>query len=263
MKANGEMTPAGMHQQTSFDSGRLSHAYIAPGSLADSLAMSAVCSGAGKRPCMNCAHCDKSSRGIHPDITVISKPESKREILVAQIRELNKDAIIVPNEADKKVYIVNDADLMNNEAQNAFLRLLEEPPLHAVFILRTYAPAALLETVRSRCVDIRAGTPEELPDADATDAANDFFSALRDGNSSIIKLMFRLEKLDKEQFARFLTAARMQAAAELRAASQDRGDETRVTLSLAEHALCKACEFLDLNVGTGHISGMICAAIMK
>ena len=243
------------------DSDRLSHAYIAAGGTADKLAMAAVCSGRGKRPCMACAHCKKSSRGVHPDIINIVKPKDRREIVVDQIRQLKKDVIIVPNEADKKAYIINDAHLMNISAQNAFLRILEEPPRHAVFILKTDNPVELLPTVRSRCVTLKALADETLPDASAMDMASEFFSAVRFGNPAIAAFMFRLEKLDREQFNAFLTAARENAASLLRTAAL--GDALpREVLLRAEQAFVRATEFLDLNVSTGHVSGMLCANLI-
>ena len=255
------MNASDNHPYQGIDSNRLSHAYIAAGSAADELAMAAVCSGRGKRPCMACAHCKKSSRGIHPDIINIEKPKDRREIVVDQIRQLKKDVIVVPNEAEKKVYIINDAHLMNISAQNAFLRILEEPPAHAVFILKTDNLVELLPTVRSRCVALKSTIDEGSSDASSEDVASGFFSAVRSGDPAIAAFMFRLEKLDREQFSGFLTAAREKAAALLRAAVP--GDAiSREILLRAEQALVRANEFLDLNVSTGHISGMLCANLI-
>ena len=255
-----------------WSSAKLSHAYIASGRMADAIAMAAVCSGVDPRPCMSCVHCAKSSRGIHPDITIVSKPGGKREILVDQIRALKRDIIVVPNESSKRAYIIDEADSMNISAQNAFLRILEEPPAHAVFILRTTAPTDLLPTVRSRCVELK-GKPETLPtDPAILEVTDEFFSALRQGGVSLINFMFRLEKLDKEQFTDFLAAAHSQASMELRAAAgglgiakgeTGGGMEDCMLLSRAEQVLAKAEEYLDFNVGSGHISGLICATLMR
>ena len=241
---------------------KLSHAYIASGRLADELAMVAVCSGIGARPCMECAHCSKSSRGIHPDIAFVDKPKDKREIIIEQIRELKRDVIVVPNESEKKVYVINNADLMNINAQNAFLRILEEPPTHTVFILKTDTPAELLPTVRSRCIELKAICEELPPDAIAADTANAFFSALQRGNSALTAFMFQLDKLDKDQFAEFLMAARKQAASQLGASSSSVGVPMRELVSRAVQVLDIAGSFLDLNVSVGHISGMICANLI-
>ncbi|MDR2571027.1 MAG: DNA polymerase III subunit delta, partial [Oscillospiraceae bacterium] len=130
-----------------FDAARLSHAYITESSFADTLAMTVVCGNRdGERPCKNCTHCKKAKRHIHPDIIVIGKLEEKLIVTVDQIREVKKDVYILPNEAVQKAYIINDADSMNINAQNALLQILEEPPKHDVFILCSENPAALLPT---------------------------------------------------------------------------------------------------------------------
>ena len=245
-----------------FDGERLSHAYIAGGGMADAIAMAAVCSGKGARPCMGCAHCGKASRGVHTDITVIDKLEGKREILVEQIRELKRDVIVVPGEAAKKAYIINSAETMNKAAQNAFLQMLEEPPSHAVFILRTENPAALLRTVRSRCVELKARPDAGSGEAGAEGVAAGFFSALEGGNVELARFMFRLEKMDREEFAAFLGAARGQAAEMLRAAPA-KTSIPRDVLARSERVLFRAGEYLDLNVGSGHIAGMLIANIVK
>jgi len=257
------MSATGTFAYPGFDRNRLSHAYIVSGKTAETLAMAAVCSGSGEKPCMDCAHCKKSSRGIHPDISVIDKTENKREIIIDQIRGLKRDVIVVPNEAEKKVYIINHAESMNTNAQNAFLRILEEPPSHAVFILRTDTPAKLLPTVRSRCVELKSRNGETSPDDAINDIADGFFSALRRGNASLVEYMFKLEKLEKEQFAGFIAAARERAVTGLRETLSDGGTELRKTLFRAEQILDKAGEFLEFNVSVGHISGMICAYMIN
>lgn len=120
------------------------------------LAAGAVCTGNGPRPCGSCAACRKAAAGSHPDIRVIGRPvdskgNPKREIAVDQIRELVTDAYILPNEAERRVFIIQDADTMNVNAQNAALKLLEEPPNDALFLLCVTNPAKLLPTIRSRC----------------------------------------------------------------------------------------------------------------
>ena len=135
----------------------LSHAYIISGAplsgkrtLAGLLAAALVCSGAPEQaPCLSCPGCRKAMAGIHPDIITLA-PEG-REITVAQVRALRADAYIRPNEAGRKVYIIQQAQSMNQSAQNAMLKLLEEGPAYAAFLFLTDNAAALLPTVRSRC----------------------------------------------------------------------------------------------------------------
>jgi len=250
--------------QFNWDGSRLSHAYIVSGELAETLAMAAVCSGRGSvKPCMGCLHCSKAARHIHPDIIEVDRLPDKREILVDQLRELKKDVIILPNEADKKAYIINYADTMNIKAQNAFLQILEEPPSHVIFILKTENPVALLPTVRSRCVHLKAKHQSNAIGADALETANEFFSAIEHGNATLMDFMFRLEKLDKNVFSEFLTAAREFAASKLGSMMPNEPGLTYNTIVSAERILVKAGEMFDLNIGLGHISGMICASLLS
>ena len=244
---------------------RLSHAYIVDSVLTENLAMAAVCSGSGDKPCLSCVQCKKASRKIHPDIAMVERLPDKREIVVDQIREIKKDVIVVPCESQKKVYVIVDADLMNNNAQNAFLQVLEEPPSHAVFILQTENAAQLLPTVRSRCIELKSGHEPDLADSAVSGMVDEFYNALDNGNLELAAFMFRLEKLDKGAFADFLSTARERSILKLRAGAgsgSQGGRIKRETLSHCEQLLCKAGEMLDLNVNTGHIAGMICAALM-
>ena len=138
------------------------HAYIISGpdgsgkTLTSRLLSSAlVCTeSAGKRPCGRCLACRKVSHGTHPDIRVIEM-EGKESFLVGQSRELRADASRLPNEGRHKVYILPDAEHMNEAASNALLKILEEPPEYTVIVLIAENPAKLPETVRSRCVELR------------------------------------------------------------------------------------------------------------
>lgn len=264
LKVTENMNASEVYRQLNLYTGKLSHAYIAGGGTSDTLAAAAVCSGqGGSKPCMACPGCSKASRGIHPDITIVDRQTDKREIVVEQIRRLKKDVIIVPTESEKKVYIIKNADLMNISAQNAFLRILEEPPGYAVFILQTETPAALLPTVRSRCVELKIGLESEGSDPDSLEIANELFSALGNDNLRLAGMMFRLEKLDKDAFGRFLATAAEQALMRLRAGAENASGTPRETIAHLERTLCKAKDMLDMNVNAGHIAGLICAAIIK
>ena len=128
----------------------LSHAYILSGpagsgkrTLAGLLAAALVCTGGGERPCLSCPNCRKALAGIHPDI--VRAGDDGKDITVAQVRQLRADAYIRPNEADRKVYILENAQTMNPSAQNAMLKLLEEGPGYAAFLLLTNNAAAEME----------------------------------------------------------------------------------------------------------------------
>jgi len=220
---------------------------------------------------MHCVHCEKAARFIHPDITTVGRLDDKLIVSVDQIRDLKKDVYIVPNESLQKAYIVNDADSMNANAQNAFLQILEEPPGHAVFILSTGNPAALLPTVRSRCVELKPRVGFETvpgPDAQAdenTELANfvtEFIGALASDNVKLMECMFRLDKFDRITFSGFLTLARESVALMFRAVSNDEASAKQKALVHAETVLIKAGEMLDLNVSTGNVAGYICASLI-
>jgi len=140
----------------------LSHAYIISGpagsgrhTLARLLAAAMVCTAPpAKRPCGSCAPCKKVLAGIHPDVTVISGAGEGKPITVDQIRTLRADAHIRPNEGERKVYLLEGADQMNPSAQNAMLKLLEEGPQYAAFLLLAENGGGLLQTVRSRCEEL-------------------------------------------------------------------------------------------------------------
>ena len=125
------------------------------------LAAAMLCRSDGVRPCRTCRDCRKVYDGVHPDVIYVAPdPDAKvPTIKVDQIRSIAATAYILPSEAEKKVYVLRQADTMNLSAQNAFLKLLEEPPQSAAFILAAASPELLLPTVRSRCALLRDPHP--------------------------------------------------------------------------------------------------------
>jgi DNA polymerase-3 subunit delta' len=164
---------------TSLRKGRTSHFYLITGprgsgkhTLATLLAAALMCDGTD-RPCQICGPCRKIMNGLHPDFITVEDPEHKY-IPVDRIRQVRDEMFIRPNEGNKKIYLLPQA--MRVEAQNALLKILEEPPQYGVFILLAENPEALLPTVRSRCVELkllpleddqlRVALTREFPDAD-------------------------------------------------------------------------------------------------
>ncbi len=150
------------------------HAYLIAGAmgagkktLAFLIAAAMCCEDAGTRPCFRCPSCRKLLSGNSPDLMTLGieslplKPagagadpvpdaEVPRSIGVDAIRALQADVYIKPNDLMHKIYIIGHADRMTVQAQNALLKILEEPPLSVVFLLLCENPAALLPTIRSR-----------------------------------------------------------------------------------------------------------------
>ena len=94
---------------------------------------------------------EKGLRGSHPDVIYLRPEEDKSSIAVEAVRDMRADAFITPTEAQKKVYIIDRADQLNDHGQNALLTILEQPPSFCVFILLSENREKILPTVISRC----------------------------------------------------------------------------------------------------------------
>ncbi len=146
--------------------GRFLHAYIIEGKrgtgrhlLARTIAASLACENKSKDgiplPCHTCTNCMKIEKDISPDVITVKKEPDRSTIGVNSSRFIRSDVCIYPNDLDYKIYIIDKADIMTDEAQNALLLTLEEPPPYAVFLLICEKADSLLETVRSRAPIIR------------------------------------------------------------------------------------------------------------
>lgn len=144
----------------------LSHAYILEGprgSGRHKLALSATAAiscterggNGGNIPCGKCKNCEKILGGKSPDIITIGLEGERATIGVEAVRQLKNDIYIAPNDLSVKVYIIENADCMTTQAQNAFLLSLEEPPSYIIFFLICENSSLLLETVRSRAPTLR------------------------------------------------------------------------------------------------------------
>ena len=113
--------------------------------------------------CGACTACARIARGVHPDVLTIEPGESG-SIKVDQVREAIERSAYRPFEGRRRVVIIDEADALVPEAQNALLKTLEEPPAASMFVLITSRPDVLLPTVRSRCQRLRFGrlSPGEI-----------------------------------------------------------------------------------------------------
>lgn len=187
---------------------RIPHAILIEGEnsnvnldLALYIATAAVCESENA-PCGECRACHQAKVGSHPDITRVSALDGKKFLSVAQIRELRADAFIKPHSASHRVFVIEDAHRMNEQAQNALLKVLEEPPQSVIFILLAPSKTMLLDTIISRCVLLSLLT-SKTDDNTHRENANNFIDLLISGSEyQMIKLLTPLEKsrADAEAF---------------------------------------------------------------
>ena len=282
-------------------SGRgLSHAYLLAGpagcgkrTLAGLLSQALVCSGAGEVPCGACDHCRKAVAGVHPDILRVGN--DGKDITVSQVREVRSDAYIRPNEAGRKVYILENAQTMNGSAQNALLKLLEEGPAYAAFLLLSDNAGAMLPTVRSRCelLTLSPVTPAEteawllrrfpdLPREQILDAARRCEGVLgraeawlegggqeaeevRSAGAELARLLLSgpegalLEYcVGLEKWERDALGELLDETVQQLRVGLSSGWDPRRVMALVDH-LRKLRAALPYNVGAGHLAGWLCA----
>jgi len=250
--------PGGETLRRRAESGSLSQAYIltvpADAPLIGALAAAAVCGAEHGRPCGVCSHCRKALAGLHPDIRRFAREKDKRFFPVELVRALREEAWIMPNEAARKVFVLEGADTMNPPAQNALLKVLEEPPAGTIFLLQCGNAGRLLETVRSRCVMVQ--TEPETPVTGQEEAAEEFLSRmLADSPAELARFLQKVEKLPRPELSAFLGAAKRCAIGRLPLAA---GAEA-VRLYKTQALLARAEQFFDANVSGGHIAGLLLA----
>lgn len=149
---------------------KVSHAYLIQGErlsgkkmTADIFSRALQCEADSDRPCNQCRSCRQAISGNHPDIVYVTH-EKANTISVDNIRQqINGDIGIKPYSGAYKIYIMDEAEKMNAQAQNALLKTLEEPPAYAVILLLATRAEAMLPTILSRCVLLNMkAVPEDV-----------------------------------------------------------------------------------------------------
>ncbi|MBR5767931.1 MAG: hypothetical protein IKX86_04595 [Clostridia bacterium] len=118
------------------------------------IAMSLCCTGSEDRPCFGCLFCRKILDGVSPDVIFTGPKKGLKSIGVDDVRQLKADAFIAPTECSAKVYVLENAERMTVSAQNAMLKIFEEPPAGVYFILLCDSASSLLPTIRSRAPEL-------------------------------------------------------------------------------------------------------------
>lgn len=215
------------HLKTAIEMGKVSHAYILNGPdlsgkmmIAEAFARALLCEKQDPDGCGECRSCRQSDDRNNPDIIYV-KHDKPNTISVDDIRtQLNNDIVIKPYSNQYKIYIVDEAEKMNQQAQNALLKTIEEPPAYAVIMLLTTNADSFLQTTRSRCITLNLKsvkndviksylmTEKKIPDYQADVcaafaqgvvgkaiklASSDDFNELKESALSLIK---RLDDID-------------------------------------------------------------------
>ena len=252
---------------------QLSHAYLVVGEnrreLAQTLAAAWVCTG-DKPPCGQCSGCRKAAAGIHPDI-IRADPDGDG-LKAEAVRALRSDAYIRPNEGARKVYVFPDCALLTEQDQNVLLKVVEEGPPYAAFLFCAENAAVVLQTLRSRCVELKLhpaaeGGGEEVQAAEALCRC---LAARKRGK--VTELAVRLEKkrITREDLSALLERSRaLCAAALLLQYGQEPEESCReiapiLAKNLTKSQIMRTIELLQkyrgectYNVGTGHVLGAI------
>ncbi len=147
-----------LHLQNAIRQKKFSHAYLLCGEagsgkrlVAEAFAKTVLCEEGGIVACGKCKSCKQIESGNHPDFRSVVR--EKATLGVKEIREqVTADVQIKPYSSEYKIYFIDEAEKMTEEAQNALLKTIEEPPEYAVFLLSVTRQELLLQTVLSRCV---------------------------------------------------------------------------------------------------------------
>ena len=255
--------------------GTLSHALLFSGSgdlgAAAQYAAAAMECQSGQKPCGTCSACRKVFSGIHPDVITV-RDEAHKNLSVDTIRQIRSDAYIRPNEGSRKVYIFPDCTILTEQDQNVLLKIVEEGPPYAAFLFCAENASVVLQTLRSRCVELKLHLAE-TGEKESSEAGVELCRLLAAGKKgSAAELMVRLEKkrLDRDGLAAMLDQARTILAAALLAqyGKAPEGPEAALAAQLGKRLtkqrIMGTIELLQTyrgacayNVGVSHVLGAL------
>ena len=247
------------------DAQRLSHAYILSSpdraaclELAEQIAAAAVCERGTDAPCGRCRACRKARDGVHPDIVHVQREEGRQFLSVDQIRAMTADAYVLPNEAERKVYILDEADRMKTpEAQNAALKTLEEPPAGVIFLLCAENAGALLPTVRSRCVELNTNSEHGGETEAGRERALEYLTLAAQGDpTALCAWCLKNDRLDKAGTTEFLESAQA-LLAELLTGRREEPRMERARLWALRELIDRCMAYQQANVGGRQIFGLL------
>lgn len=181
--------------------GTLSHAilFTGPGDRAAAACFAAAaleCRAESGRPCGICTACRKVREGIHPDVTAV-RDGAHKTTAVELVRAARSDAYVRPNEGARKVYLFPDCAALTEQDQNVLLKIVEEGPAYAAFIFCAETAAAVLPTLRSRCVEMKLHQAKDDTGAAAPAGENCMNlcrAALEKGSGALTEVLIRLER---------------------------------------------------------------------
>lgn len=263
--------------------GALHHALLLSGAhgsgkhdLARTIAAAMECTAPGEKPCGVCVACRKVQEKIHPDVIWVRDTEHKT-MPVERLRELCADVYIRPNEGVRKVYIFEDCSQLDQRCQDILLKTVEEGPHYAAFLFLSENAAAILPTIRSRCVELKLCGAAEEQNVAMMDRALELGDCLCQKREEVlVAYLCALEgaKLKRSDLTDFLTAARELCAAALLCKMGRKVPEIyeemaqRLTRSLTKEQLMGIIELLQMyqaesgfNVGVGHMLGALAAEL--
>lgn len=256
--------------------GALSHALILSGAgdrnaAAHYAAAALECTGTDK-PCLVCAHCRKVLADIHPDVLTV-RDDEHAELSVDVIRGVRTDAFIRPNEGACKVYIFPDCTRLNEKDQNVLLKTVEEGPPYAAFLFCAENSAAVLQTLRSRCVELKLRPADGGPAPEESETALALCRAVgQRKRGAAAELLVELErrKIDREQLRSVLEQAHglFAQALLLSYGQRSQGELGKTAQFLAKNltkqqimhtiellqTYCRECAY---NVGVNHVLGAL------